>query len=124
MADFPERRDNRRIPLGPGYSIRFKVAGRSFKDVRIANLSGSGVFAMVDQSEASLFEKSAVLEDLVLDHPMLPKGHIRAQVVYVLGGSPPAPAMGFVGMGLHFLEMASETQWALNHFVAASMGEA
>ena len=123
MADSAERRDNRRISLGPGHHIRFKVGGQSLKDVRIANISGSGIFAVVDQSEAHLFEQGTVLEDLVLDHPMLPKGRIRAQVVYLLGNSPDQPAMGFIGMGLHFLEMPGETQTALNLFVAASLGE-
>ncbi len=124
MAEIAERRDNRRITLGPGHSIRFKVGPRSLKDIRIANISGSGVFALVDQQEALLFEMGTILEDLVLDHPMLPKGRIRAQVVYVLGSSPQLPAMGFVGMGLHFVDMPAETQAALNLFVAASLGEA
>ncbi len=123
MADFAERRDNRRIALGPGHHIRFKVGVRSFKDIRIANISGSGIFALVDQSEAQHFEKGTVLEDLALDHPLLPKGRIRAQVVYLLGNSPQLPAMGFIGMGLHFLDMPSETQASLNLFVAASLGE-
>ena len=124
MATTAERRDNRRINLGPGHTIRFKVGGVSLKEVRIANISGSGIFAIVDQSEAHLFEMGTILEDLVLDHPMLPKGRIRAQVVYQLGSPPQAPPMAFVGMGLHFIEMAPETQEALNNFVAASLGEA
>ena len=123
MATTAERRDNRRINLGPGHTIRFKVGGVSLKEVRIANISGSGIFAIVDQSEAHLFEMGTILEDLVLDHPMLPKGYIRAQVVYLLGNSPELPAMAFIGLGLHLLEMAPETQEALNHFAAASLGK-
>ncbi len=124
MAAFTERRDNRRIALGPGHTIRFKASGRVFKDIRITNISGSGLFATVDRGEAGLFDKGLLLEDLVLDHPMLPKGHIRAQVVYTLGLDPAVPAMAFVGMGLHFIEMPAKTQEDLNSFVAAAMGEA
>ncbi|MBL0211449.1 MAG: PilZ domain-containing protein [Holophagaceae bacterium] len=124
MAEFTERRDNRRIALGPGHTIRFRVGGRIFKDIRITNISGSGLFATVDRGEAGLFEKGVLLEDLVLDHPLLPKGHIRAQVVYTLGQAPETPAMAFVGMGMHFLEMPKKTQEDLNNFVAAAMGEA
>ena len=124
MAEFTERRDNRRIVLGPGHTIRFRAAGRTFKDIRITNISGSGLFATVDRGEAGLFEKGVVLEDLVLDHPMLPKGHIRAQVVYTQGQEAEAPAIAFVGMGMHFLEMPAKTQQDLNHFIAAAMGEA
>ncbi len=124
MADFTERRDNRRIALGPGHTIRFKAGGRTFKNIRITNISGSGLFATVDRSEAGLFERGVLLEDLVLDHPLLPKGRIRAQVVYTLGQPPDAPPMAFVGMGMHFLEMPAKTQEDLNNFVAAAMGEA
>ena len=124
MADFTERRDNRRIALGPGHTIRFRAAGRPFKDIRISNISGSGLFATVDRSEAHVFEKGVLLEDLVLDHPLLPKGHIRGQVVYTLGQAPDKPPMAFIGMGVHFLEMPAKTQQDLNNFVAAAMGEA
>jgi hypothetical protein len=124
MADFTERRDNRRISLGPGHTIRFRVGGRAFKGIRITNISGSGLFATVDRGEAGLFEKGVLLEDLVLDHPMLPKGHIRAQVVYTLGLDAEGPPMAFVGMGMHFLDMPAKTQEDLNHFIAAAMGEA
>jgi hypothetical protein len=124
MAGFTERRDNRRIALGPGHTVRFRVSGRLFKGIRITNISGSGLFATVDQSEAEFFEKGVLLEDLVLDHPLLPKGHIRAQVIYTLGLAPEKPAMAFVGMGMHFIEMPTETQQELNNFVAAAMGEA
>ena len=124
MADFTERRDNRRIALGPGHTMRFRIGGRSFKEIRITNISGSGLYATVDRGEAGLFEKGALLEDLVLDHPLLPNGHIRAQVVYLLGLDPAAPIMAFVGMGIHFIEMPKKTQEDLNDFVAAGMGEA
>ncbi len=124
MAEFIERRDNRRIALGPGHTIRFRVGGRVFKGIRITNISGSGLFATVDRSEAGLFEKGVLLEDLVLDHPMLPKGHIRAHVIYTLGTPSGKPPMAFVGMGMHFLEMPANTQEDLNTFVAAAMGEA
>lgn len=124
MADFTERRDNRRISLGPGHTIRFRVGARAFKEIRITNISGSGLYARVDRGEADLFEKGLLLEDLVLDHPLLPKGRIRAQVVYTLGLAPETPAMAFVGMGVHFLEMPTKTQEDLNNFVAAAMGEA
>ena len=118
MADFTERRDNRRIALGPGHTIRFRVGGRTFKDIRITNISGSGLFATVDRGEAGLFEKGVLLEDLVLDHPLLPKGHIRAQVVYTLGQALVKPAMAFVGMGMHFLEMPAKTQEDLANLTA------
>lgn len=124
MTTTADRRDNRRINLGPGHTIRFKAKDQVFREVRIANISGSGTFAVLDQGDAHLFHKGDVLEDLVLDHPMLPKGRIRTQVVYVLGNPPQAPSPAFVGMGLHFLDMAPETQEALNHFVAAALGEA
>lgn len=124
MADFTERRDNRRTALGPGHTIRFRVSGRIFKGIRITNISGSGLYATVDRNDTELFEKGTLLEDLVLDHPLLPKGHICAQVVYTLGLPPEKPAMAFVGIGLHFLEMPAKTQEDLNHFIAAAMGEA
>jgi hypothetical protein len=105
MSNFADRRDARRIIVGPEFAISFLLKGHAFQDVRITNLSLGGTFALVGARDARLFERGAVLENLVLLHPELPKSPIIAAVSYVLGGRPEPDSMEFVGIGIQFLGM-------------------
>jgi len=120
MSTYADRRDTRRIIVGPEFSISFVLKGHDYQDVRITNLSPGGCFALVGSRDARLFERGAVLENLVLLHPELPKAPIIAAVSYVLGGRPAADPMEMVGIGVQFLGVGDETQAALNVWVDAA----
>ena len=110
----------RRIIVGPEFSISFLLKGHAYQDVRITNLSPGGCFALVGARDARLFERGAVLENLVLLHPELPKAPIIAAVSYVLGGRSASDAMEMVGIGVQFLGVDDGAQAALNVWVDAA----
>jgi len=121
MSSFADRRDTRRIIVGPEFAISFTLKGHAYQDVRITNLSTGGCFALVGVRDARLFERGAVLENLVLLNPELPKAPIIAAVSYVLGGRPTADPLEMVGIGIQFLGMDDDAQASLDTWVDASV---
>jgi hypothetical protein len=121
MSTYADRRDTRRIIVGPEFGISFTLKGHNYQDVRITNLSTGGCFALVGARDARLFERGAVLENLVLMHPELPKAPIIAAVSYVLGGRSTADPMEMVGIGIQFLGVDDQAQQSLNAWVDASV---
>ena len=117
MSTYADRRDNRRVVVGPEFTISFTLKGHTYQDVRISNLSVRGCFALVGVREARLFERGAALENLVLMHPELPKAPIIAAVSYVLGGRPSADPLEMVGIGIQFLSLDETAQGALDAWV-------
>ncbi len=120
MSSYADRRDTRRIIVGPEFGISFTLKGHGYRDVRITNLSLGGCFALVGARDARLFERGAVLEELILQHPELPKAPIVAAVSYVLGGRPGADPMEMVGIGIQFLGMDDAAQASLDTWVDAA----
>ena len=120
MSSFADRRDTRRIIVGPEFGISFTLRGHSYRDVRITNLSTGGCFALVGARDARLFERGSVLEGLVLMNPELPQAPIMAAVSYVLGGRPGPDPMEMIGIGIQFLGVPDEAQEALDTWVDAA----
>jgi hypothetical protein len=120
MSSQADRRDTRRIIIGPEFGISFALKGHAYHDVRITNLSTGGCFALVGARDARLFDRGAVLEGLTLLHPELPKAPILATVSYVLGGRPGADPLEMVGIGIQFLGMDEAAQDALCAWVDAA----
>ncbi len=125
MSTYADRRDTRRIIVGPEFGISFTLKGHQYKEVRITNLSTGGCFALVGARDARLFDRGAVLEQLILTNPELPKAPIIAAVSYVLGGRSGNDPMEMVGIGIQFLGMEDDAQASLETWVdAASASQA
>jgi len=120
MSTYADRRDTRRIIVGPEFGISFILKGHGYQDVRITNLSTGGCFALVGVRDARLFERGAVLENLILNHPELPKAPMIAAVSYVLGGRPGADPLEMVGIGIQFLGVPDQAQASLDTWVDAA----
>lgn len=120
MSTYADRRDTRRIIVGPEFGISFTLKGHAYQEVRITNLSTGGCFALVGVRDARLFERGAVLEGLVLMHPELPKAPLIAAVSYVLGGRPTADPLEMVGIGIQFLSVPEDAQHALDTWIDAA----
>jgi hypothetical protein len=108
-----QRKDSRRLALGPGFAVRFEAAGKPLEQLPMLNLSCGGCFCLVPFREARHFERGVALANLRLVHPELPQGGIQAQVAYTLGGNVAMEHMEQVGMGVQFLEMDPVTRAAL-----------
>ncbi|MBI3131003.1 MAG: PilZ domain-containing protein [Acidobacteria bacterium] len=111
-----QRKDARRLALGPGFSIRFTVQGRAL-ETPLLNLSYGGCFTLVPFRDARHFERGVVLVDLQLLHPGLPKALIQCQVAYTLGGTSGIERMEQVGMGIQFMEMDPVARMALQSWL-------
>lgn len=120
MNSFADRRDTRRVIVGPEFSISFTLKGHPYQDVRITNLSAGGCFALVGARDARLFERGSVLEGLVLLHPELPKAPIIAAVSYVLGGRSMTDPLEMVGIGIQFMSLEAAAQEALHTWIDAA----
>jgi len=123
MLPSTERRDARRLFLGPEHTIRFLIKGHSFREVRITNVSLGGCFAMVSQRDRELFAQGAILEQLSFEHPDLPKGPITAQVRFALGTPAEEPDLAFLGIGVSFVIMAPEIRNRLAVFLEAGLSQ-
>jgi hypothetical protein len=122
MDPSTERRDSRRLFLGPEHSIHFLLKGHAFREIRITNVSLGGCFAMVSQRDQGLFTQGAVLEQLGFEHPDLPRGPITAQVLYAIGGQQKQPCLDFMGIGISFVSMAPEIRDRLSVFLETMLG--
>jgi c-di-GMP-binding flagellar brake protein YcgR len=120
MEKHPERRDSRRIIVGPEYSIRFVVKGRVFNNVRLTNLSAGGCFAVVGRGDSAIFAQGTILEQLGLEHPDLEAEGITAEVRYVLGGAGPDSFFDFTGLGVQFVSVPATAKESLDAFVTRS----
>jgi len=121
MNTYADRRDARRIVVGPDFAISFILKGHRYQDVRITNLSTQGCFALVGVQSAGRFERGAVLEELILSHPDLPKAPIIAAVSYVLASRPSAEPLEMVGIGIQFLSVDDLARKTLDAWVDAAM---
>ncbi len=120
MSLAPDRRDSRRVILGPSHSARFVLKGHPFQEVRITNISMGGCFLMIGKRDEPLFKKDSLLENLVVEHGELPKDPMTGQVVYTLGTR--GPATDYVGVGVRFIAMADGTQDQPQAFVVRHLG--
>ena len=121
MNTYADRRDARRIVVGPEFNISFLLKGHAYQGVRITNLSTQGCFALLGVQAARLFERGAVLEELILSHPDLPKAPIIAAVSYVLASRPSAEPLEMVGIGIQFLSVDDLARKTLDAWVDAAM---
>ena len=119
MNSLTHRKDLR-VATGPGFALSFTLKGHGFHDIRIMNLSAGGCFVLLEARTARFFLPGAVLEDLVLLHPDLPKAPLTAAVTYVLGYAPGGQGGDQVGLGLQFLALDAPTRLALEAWVRAS----
>ncbi len=111
-----QRKDARRLALGPGYAIRFVVQGRTL-EAPLLNLSYGGCFTLVPFRDARHFERGVALVDLQLLHPDLPKAPIQCQVAYTLGGTAGMERMEQVGMGIQFMDMDAVARMAMQSWL-------
>ncbi len=121
MSSPADRRDLRRVIVGPEHGISFTLRGHPYQEIHISNLSAGGCFALVAHRDARLFERGAILEHLVLLHPELPKDPMIATVAYVLGSRPGSAPMDVVGVGIQFLSMEPPARASLEAWIDASM---
>lgn len=117
-----ERRDARRIVVGPDHTIRFLVRGHPFQGVRITNLSPGGCFAMVGARDAGLFPAGTLLEQFAFEHPDLPHEPLTAEVRYCLGSESGDAPLALLGLGVMFRSLPTGVETGIRAHLDRLLG--
>lgn len=122
MGQLSDRRDNRRLFVGPDYAIRFSFKGRSFTGVRITNISAGGCFAVLPRDHETVFTEGGILDEFALEHSEMPHTPFFAQIRYVLGGALGQSDMEYLGLGIAFMMTPEDVKSALSSLLEAALG--
>lgn len=122
MSQPSDRRDCRRLFVGPEHTVAFEVKGHVFKGIRITNISMGGCFAVVSGRSASLFSAGTILEHFALEHIDFPKGTFAAQVRYVVSSSGSEAASDFLGLGIAFMTLPEDVKATINTYLDQLLG--
>ena len=111
-ADNPEdlRRFDRRMNVGPEFTLKFFLYDEEFQGIRIVNLSGGGCCVQFSPELAEMIGKGSRLHNLTLCHPDLPDAPQLAEVMYLMGKEAnlrhPGPRKGVILGGIKFVNAA------------------
>lgn len=122
MSQPSDRRDSRRLFVGPEHTVAFEVKGHAFRDIRITNISMGGCFAVVGGHSASLFSAGTILEHFALEHPEFPKSTFAAQVRYVVGSPGAESSPDFLGLGVAFMTVPDDVKVAISAYLDQLLG--
>jgi len=78
-----ENRQATRVSVEPQCKARFQLGGQTYNDITVSNLGQDGCCLSGPTQTLSALSDKATLEDWQLIHPALPKGAIKAKVVWV-----------------------------------------
>jgi hypothetical protein len=78
-----ENRHSARVSVEPQCKARFQLGGHTFNDINVSNLGEEGCCLTGPTQSLSALSDRTMLEDWQLIHPALPKGSIKAKVVWV-----------------------------------------
>jgi len=83
---------------------RFQLGGQSYNNITVRNLGSDGCCIQVPSKSASGFNERSTLDGWELIHPSLPKGSIKARVVWTHGQAPKAE---YIETGVQFMDAPS-----------------
>ena len=97
-----DKRLHSRISVESQCKARFHVGGQNYNNVTVANLSADGACLKMPWQAANDLGHEAQLDNWELIHPSLPRGSIRAQVVW--SRNLDRPKTDYVEAGVRFLD--------------------
>jgi len=112
-----DNRHDQREMLKTPCKARFQLDGRSFTNVPVVNLGSHGCCFIIPEPTVNRFTAGPILESWKLVHPKLPKGAIRAKVVWCRHHGKAKP--GFLEAGVQFLDVPTSYSQELDQFLAA-----
>jgi hypothetical protein len=96
-----EKRQSLRVSVEPQCRARFQLGGQSYS-IPVANLGTEGCGLRVPARAAGALRKRTQLEGWEFIHPGLPKGAVKAEVVWLQ--DPDRADGGFVASGVRFVD--------------------
>jgi hypothetical protein len=109
-----DKRLHSRIEMENQCKARFQLGGQSYNNITVRNLGADGCCIEVPSKAGSGFNEKPTLEGWELIHPSLPKGNIKAKVVWCQGQEPRAD---YLETGIQFLEVPTSYTKDLDRYV-------
>lgn len=110
-----DKRLHSRVAVESQCKARFRLAGQSYNDITVANLGADGCCIQAPFKAAVELSERPTLEGWELIHPALPKGTIKAKVVWSQGRE--RSRAGYVETGIQFTDVPSGYTRDLDRYV-------
>lgn len=110
-----DKRMHSRIAVESQCKARFQLGGQSYNNITVANLGADGCCIQVPSQSAGALNDRSTLEGWELIHPSLPKGTIKAKVVWCHGQD--KPRTEFIETGIQFMDVPSGYTHDLDKYV-------
>ena len=114
-----ENRKDARVSTRSACKARFQLGGESFINVRVVNIGSHGCCFVIPEPAVNRFKAGPVLEEWRLIHPRLPKGTIKAKVIWCRHQGKAAP--GILEAGVQFLDVPPTYREKLDQFLTAPL---
>jgi hypothetical protein len=110
-----DHRLHARVSVEPQCKARFRLGGQSYSDITVANLGQDGCCIRVPGTANAALDVKPMLDGLELVHPALPKGPVKARVVWTRSHA--RDRAGYVESGVAFLDPPPGYATALSKYV-------
>ena len=110
-----ENRHHSRVSMGSECQARLQAAGQPFQVVPVSDLGPDGCRIRVSVQPGAKLNASALLDQLELIHPALPKDSVQARVVWV--NDQDFLDTGFVESGVQFMHALLDYRQKLSDYV-------
>ena len=97
-----ENRHHARVSVEPQCRAQFLLRGATYRNIPVADLGSDGCRIQVPIQSIGEYSDVSLLERLELIHPALPRGPVKAKVVWVHGQD--IPKAGFIESGVQFMD--------------------
>ena len=110
-----DKRLHTRTTVESQCKARFQLGGQSYNNIVVSNLGADGCCIQVPNQAVSSFTDKSLLEGWELIHPSLPKGTIKAKVVWCHGQD--KPRTDYMETGIQFMDVPSAYGRDLDKYV-------
>ncbi len=110
-----DKRLHSRISVESQCKARFQLGGQSYNNITVSNLGADGCCIQVPSQSVSGLQEKSTLDGWELIHPSLPKGTIKAKVVWCHGQD--KPRTEYVETGIQFMDVPSGYTKDLDKYV-------
>jgi PilZ domain len=112
-----DKRLQQRVPVGPQFRVRFQLGGHPYTNISVSNLGPDGCCIEIPAQSVSGLRTRALLEGWKFVNPAMPRGAIKAKVVWVRGQD--SPGKDSVESGIKFVDAPMEFTRRLASYVRA-----
>jgi hypothetical protein len=109
-----DKRLHSRVEVESQCKARFQLGGQTYNNITVRNLGADGCCIQVPSKSAMGFKERSTLDGWELIHPSLPKGNIKARVVWCQGQ---APRTDYIETGVQFMDAPSGYTKDLDRYV-------